>query len=309
MIAYDSLQYDISVRKIAETPNAADEVLISGSSIFETGSAIKAPIAALTYQEADEQGHDPNVYEYAVGPNHYSNGSGQLKNGNVLMPGFLTRDMRAANGTCRATLGSLVLLNLRDSDCMATNALIDYLGDRRGVNARLKDFSLSDMELVTDRLHFPGVDHVAVPYQVGTATMDAFTSFYAGIANNNLGLPALSQEALLQDLDNVARTHLLNTDTKDLPEWFSWKHKTGSIIDDIPDRTDRPFYATLVDAGLLTVGSDRYAVAAAITAMREDGERIEGESLSVHLKAEFGMRNRAALARVAIPLPELLVAA
>lgn len=261
----------------------------NADAFFETASAIKSAIGVLALERAASFGNDIDTYTLSVNTEHYSNGSGLLKDLSLFKTG---------EGSHAAPLTRLLQLSIVQSDCVATNVLIDYLGGKDAINNGISgDLGVEGLELVTDKLDFPGVDHSAQPFQVGRTTMNALVNYYQAIwsdtAQNYLRAP--TQEWHRQLHLQVPKARLLGMLQKDLPSNVFWFHKTGSAV----DRRPNEFYETCVDAGVLQVDGRRLYVAAAGVLLRCG--IITGNEQS-NLEAEFAERNLVALSDLGVSL-------
>lgn len=257
--------------------------------VFETASSIKSAIGTLAIFNAEEAGHDLKSYTMTIGPDHASNGSGLLKNARLSLPQFISDDQRASKSTCVASLEALLELNIVMSDCMATNALIDYVGGKDSVNVGLsKRLGLDTMRLFTERLNFPGVDHEITPFQVGSSNMLDMAQYYARVwPAHNRGAPTSRAHNWYQSMHSINIRNWLfpNSESLDDTDLF---HKTGSAVDTTGDQ----FYATFVDAGMLHEGSRLRYVAAAVTAYKRSSTEGTEED---QVRTDFAQRNIHAL--------------
>ncbi len=271
--------------------------ITNASNEFETASALKSPIGALALIKAAESRHDIDHYSMRVGEDHVSNGSGKLRFPEHVLDEFLLSDTRAIDGSCIATLGSLVILNIVESDCIATNALIDYVGGKDEVNKGLKArFGLESMRLVSERIRFPGVDHQLTPFQVGASTMSDFTKYYGELVHlDELSTMSIHQREWYQKLHlEPWNARMFGVEQSDLPTSVQWYHKTGTIEDEAVPGT---LYASYIDAGILVVGGKTYLAAAAAAF---HGATKNGQPLIEQLEAEFANKNLAQLSELGI---------
>lgn len=253
--------------------------------VFETMSGIKSVIGTLALERAAEHDHDIDSYTMTISSQYASNGSGQLKY------------QLANHGFARLTLRELAKRNVADSDCVATNALIDYLGGRQGVNSAIaRQLGLSGIELVTERLDFPGVNHDQQPFQVGRATMHDFVNYYQTIwSSPRQWQPVSSEHTWHRGLHSlVSKARLFGIPQAAMPPDVSWLHKTGSTVDKQPDN----FYMTIMDAGMLRAAGRLLFVAAACTVTQATNQ-IGCENM---VEQDFALRNEAALANFGVSL-------
>lgn len=151
----------------------------NGLALFETMSSIKSLIGTLAINQACRlNGGVDNEDELTITPDHDSNGSGELKN--------------RPNSTQSITLRNVLYHNIIESDCVATNVLIDYLGGKDEINDKIRrEMGIVGIDLVTDRINFEGVDHRGVPFQVGRGTTRDFARYYQQMWSNQ---PELTDE-------------------------------------------------------------------------------------------------------------------
>lgn len=254
--------------------------------LFETMSGIKSIIGSLALEQAAKSDHDIDAYTLSIGRAHSSNGSGELK-----------RQLRADGYVPPMSLRDVIGLSIADSDCVATNALIDYLGDQDSVNQKIEStFRLPGVSLVTNKIDFPGVDHKKQPFQVGKGTMLDFVRYYEAIWSPISDWQSNSPHfAWYQDVHGlVQKARLFGIPQKDLPEEAAWYHKTGSAVDVKPDS----FYMASMDAGMLKVANRTIFIAAANTVL-QDGQHSD-ESM---VEQDFAMRNELALQSMGLALP------
>lgn len=225
--------------------------------LFETMSGIKSVIGTLALEKAAKEGHDIDAFTLPVSGNHMSNGSGDLK-----------RAISSPEKPLSVPVREAISLSTAKSDCVATNVLIDYLEGAPAINHSIKNrLGLSGMELVTNRLDFPGVDHGDKPYQVGMATMLDFARYYQMIWSDDINwFPESDQHAWHQDEHRkVSKARLFGMAQDQLPADADWAHKTGSGS----DVTDSTLYVTMMDAGMLRVRDRTLYIAAARTVLSE----------------------------------------
>lgn len=253
---------------------------------LETMSGIKSVIGTLALEQAAVDAHDIDTFCIGVTMDHYSNGSGDLKYALQLDEAPLTISIR-----------ELVTLNTAQSDCVATNALIEYLGEKDNVNSAIcNTFGLPSMHLATERIAFPGVDHVAQPFQVGSATMAEFTAYYGQIwapsSDWSPYSPAHSWHQLQHRM--VPNARLFGVSQAELPVDLEWLHKTGSAED--TQGTDS--YKTFMDAGMLRIAGRELFIAAAETTHREGTRTID----AISIEQVFAARNMLNLATLGVEI-------
>lgn len=271
-----------SVYGIAIIDGQGDEVLHENSrALFETMSGIKSVIGTFALEKMAKYGHELTD-TLSVSRAQYSNGSGKLRQ---------TFDARPDMSSVELSLHSVLTRSIVDSDCMATNALIDYVEGKEPVNQFIKDqLELPGMELVTDKIYFPGVDHQQQRFQVGMATMLDFAAYYKKLWATDNGTPPLASphHGWHQQLHNKVNTaRLFNMPQDELPANVGWTHKTGSAV----DRQQGQFYKTMMDAGMLEVDGRQLFVAAAATVLHR-GANSPSEST---IEQAFANRNIAKL--------------
>lgn len=273
----------------------------NGNEVFETASAIKSPIGTLAIMKAFEAGNDIDTYTVLVGPEHYSNGSGSIKH-EMHRPG--QEPKVAKSKTHRVfTLADMLAMNLIDSDCVATNVLIEYLEGKDAINDKLQSvFGLPDMAVLTDQILFPGVDHQEVPYQVGKSTMADFTSYYRQILLGDFGSVS-SSKAWKEHFDmhaRVSNSHLLADEALIDDEKIVWLNKTGTIVD---ERPDMPMYVNFADAGIIYCGNTVMAAATALR-MTTDKPMYISEEEKRNIEDEYLARNASTLIDIGLELPD-----
>lgn len=260
----DTLAVKVDYGFAAESFDGSTSSRFNDDILFETSSAIKSPIGALAIMKAAHEGVDLDSFTLTVGAQHHSNGSGDLKDPSVSMDEHLVEDSRAEAGACIATLGALVKLNIVESDCVATNVLIDYLGGADVINNRLQHrLGLDSMSLVSDRIYFPGVDHEMQPFQVGSATLADFVAYYSKLPYLDLFSKITPKtQSWYQKLHLSPKSaRLFGVPQAELRPDLYWFHKTGSAF----DTHHRNFYGNIVDAGILVHPGKTLVIAAATT--------------------------------------------
>lgn len=273
----------------------------NASAVFETASAIKSPIGTLAIMKAFDAGIDIDTYTLLVGPEHYSNGSGSIKH-EMHRPG--QEPKVAKSKTHRMfTLADMLAMNLIDSDCVATNVLIEYVGGKDAINNGLRTvLNLPDMELMADRLLFPGVNHTEVPYQVGKSTMADFTSYYRQILLRDFGSVS-SSKAWKEHFDMHARvntSHMFTDDALVDDSRLVWLNKTGTIVD---ERPDMPLYVNFADAGIIYCGNTVMAAATALRFSTKNPVHISEEDKRT-IEDEYLVKNADTLRNMGLEIPE-----
>lgn len=260
--------------------------------LFETMSGIKSVIGTLALEAAAVRSHDIAEYTVSVTRDHDSNGSGELK-----------RLLASQEQQICLPLESVISLSTAASDCVATNALIDYLDGPDSVNGQIrKDLGLPGMELVTERLHFPGVNHVTQPFQVAKATMLDFARYYQMIwsEDSNWRPRSSAHEWFKHEHYKVSTARLFNRPQDTLPADVTWAHKTGSGT----DITETSAYAAMMDAGMLRVDGRELFVAAARTVLQSCV--TDGVAIVAQHERQFAERNTAFIESVGVPITEAL---
>lgn len=271
--AVNEICYGISVL------DSSANVLVeqNGLALFETMSGIKSILGTLAIDTALANGCDLDQTELFVADRHNSNGYSELK-----------KRLRKEDDKFTLPLRSILQRNITDSDCVATNVLIDYLGTKEDVNSRIKhELGIAGIELVTNRIYFNGVDHQRVPYQVGKGTMRDFAKYYQTLWANDERVASAEHTWHKQQHREVKTARLFGVQTSELPATVQWTHKTGSGDDVKPGK----LYSTMMDAGELRVGDRTLYVAAALT-LHHEGEDMPSRQ---QIMREFALRNASAL--------------
>jgi beta-lactamase class A len=247
--------------------------------LFETMSGIKSILGTLALNVAYENEHTVDQTTLTITNKYDSNGSSILKH-------------HLISGAARSmTIEEILRYNLVESDCVASNVLIDYIGGSIEVNRRIKqELGLVGIELVTDRINFNGVDHDDIPFQVGRGTMRDFASYYRLLwSDEKKDLPL--EHAWHKELHrNVRKARLFGVQKKDLPISIDWIHKTGSGEDVRPGY----LYSTMMDAGELKLDGRILYVAGAMTVKHKGSDMPSREQLV----SDFATKNMKALASV-----------
>lgn len=251
----------------------------NGLALFETMSGIKSILGTLALNVAHENGHGIDQTTLTVAGKHNTNGSSILKH-------RLTNDTRFP-----VSLMNILRYNLTESDCVASNVLIDYIGGKEEVNYRIRqELGLVGIELVTTRINFDGVDHDNVPFQVGKGTMRDFASYYQSLWSTKEQSLSFEQAWHMQLHRAVKKAKLFGVQSNDLPDHIKWVHKTGSGEDVKPGH----LYSTMMDAGELQIDTRKLYVAAAMTVRHRGRDMPSREQIA----DEFVTRNMKALASI-----------
>ena len=213
---------------------------------FETSSSIKSPIGYFALMKAISDGKDPEEFMLTADHDrHMSNGSGVLRH-------ELPQERRM-----RLSLDALLELNIVESDCVATNVLIEYVGGQEAVNQQFANLGIENIELVTERLYFSGVDHYAVPFQVGKAKPSGLVQYYEHLLEARRRKPSIIEPYLsVHTRRRVAQ--LFGLYSSDLPPCLQWTRKGGSMFDWTPRYGE---YIALVDAGILELDGKTTVIA------------------------------------------------
>ncbi|HEY1085416.1 MAG TPA: serine hydrolase [Candidatus Saccharimonadales bacterium] len=249
----------------------------NGLALFETMSSIKSPIGTLAINKACElKGSIDDEDDLMVTTTHNSNGSGKLKDS---LPSAFP-----------ITLRNALYHNIIESDCVATNVLIDYLGGKDTVNDKIRrEMGIVGIELVTERINFEGVNHREVPFQVGRGTTRDFAKYYQQIWSDSSEL--IDEHRWHRNLHKLVNTaRLFGVGQRELARSVSWIHKTGSG----EDVNDSNLYSTMMDAGELQINNRTLYVAAALTVNHSDGPMPS----RADILADFAERNTKAIADI-----------
>ncbi len=276
-------KYGIAVHELGSNQTYGE----NNQTLFETMSGIKSVVGTLALEAAARTDRDIDLFSMSITHDHYSNGSGELKH---------CLDNESEVSPIHLNLRSIVQLSTGASDCVATNALIDYLDGQDTVNALIRNtLGLGDMWLATEKIHFPGVNHQEQPFQVGAATMQEFVNYYKTIWSPDTSWKPLSNEhGWHQDVHLLVRSaRLFGVAQAELPPEVKWLHKTGSGT----DIGQADFYNTSMDAGMLQVEGRSLVIAAANTTMHTGHQVLSEETID----QDFAIRNQDVLSELGVP--------
>lgn len=284
------IAYSISIASNhqSELPHA---ISVNESS-FETMSSIKSVIGTLAILEAHRRDHSLREFSLPLQHDiHNSNGSGELKH-----------QLKANPDTPLVRpLAELIDKNITESDCVATNGLIDYLGGKDNINHAIRTkLGLASMHLVTDRLQFDGVDdHKKTPYQVGATTTYDLAAYYQRIWSPDSSMYLLADEDHRWHYElhrQVEHARFFNQPNNALSDGREWRHKTGSGSDvSFDGSTPTTLYSTVVDAGELKLPHQRPLYVAAAMTVHHTGPNMPTRA---QLEADFANQNLEAMALV-----------
>lgn len=238
---------------------AADE---GGAGRIESASTIKSPIAALALLRAWQSGHEAG-YRFTISPDDIT----RRATTRFSQPENLPPEVEKTASGWVAPLKTLLRMSIANSCATSANKLIEYVGGRDAINARLGSLGLHSTELIMEVIDFTGpLIEPDASHRVGTTTARDLAMYFHGLEStiaNKTDWKTAEEFLNLHRLTERARLFSLQKDQ--LPPYIDFANKTGSIFNSEVGQ------AVIVDAGVLSNGNTggEIAVAASLVAVKD----------------------------------------